>query len=526
MIEMIYKIYLLLNIGIIINYIFSKISLQLLYSQCSQSKKLHYVRNNFLFIIFALAIFLWMFNFLQAFFQSNFQFKPILKSSVSMLQNTEVLQHTFMQHLNATKQFEIKYIVYGMFLIGLLFNLLRYLQNIFLLNKLKKQSIVIRKISMINILVSDEILIPFCWSFLKTHYIIIPNFYLEKNRDLSIAIRHELQHVRQGDTQWTHLFAILKIFHFYNPFLYFFHKMNNELQEFACDEALILSNKTLPVDYAECLFDSAKISAENKIMTEITVGINILPKSILYRRISMMFQYKMLKRTKSFIVGYLISFIFAISTSYAFHGYTKNVSLDDVNQLISKSAIDTRMNIVATPLVVSTLNNILHDPNAVKNMKAALKRMAAYQPTIDEALQKNNIPNEFIALPFIESQFLPLKQEQNAMHAAGIWQIIPSTGQHLGLTINSRQDDRMDTTLSTNAAIKYLKQNYKYFQDWKLALIAYEIGEINTAQLLKKTKATDAASLLQSSHTPGNIKQFVATFDAAILIIHHPSLLN
>ncbi len=526
MIESIYKIYLMLNVGIIISFILSKTMIYLFNSKYSQMTKLRFVRKNFLLIIGALIFFSWFLHFIENFYHSNFQFQPLLKSSIYLLQNADLVRFTPTPLITPTKVFPIEYVVYGFLFLGLVLSLFKYLKSIYLLNKLKNESITLHKISAINILVSHEVTVPFCWSFFKNHFIVLPIFYVEKNRDLKIAIHHELQHIRQGDTQWRHILAIIKIFYFYNPFIYLFINMADELQEFACDEALILSKKTQPLEYAECLFDSAKSTLENKMTAEFAVGINILPKSILYRRISMMFHYKMLKKAKSYLAAYIFSFVFAITTSFALNGFMKNVNAHDVNQMILQANLDSTMHIVATPLLVNTLNTILHDPKAKKDMKAALQRMKSYQPLIDNALQENNIPNEFIALPFIESGFQPLKQEQNAMQAAGIWQIIPSTGKNLGLTINSEQDDRLNAKLATGAAIKLLKQNYQQFQDWKLALISYEIGENKTDQLLKTTNTKDATALMHAKNTPDDVKKFVATFEASVLIIHHPSLLN
>jgi membrane-bound lytic murein transglycosylase D len=152
--------------------------------------------------------------------------------------------------------------------------------------------------------------------------------------------------------------------------------------------------------------------------------------------------------------------------------------------------------------------------------------MKKYQPFIQEELQKKGMPKDLLAVPLVESGYRPLDQSKNPVLAAGIWQIIPETGKRLGLVINENQDDRLDTALSTKAALTYLNANHEQFNDWRLAVIAYEIGENNTDQLIQKTGSRDAWVLARSSDAPESLKKFIAMFDAALIIVHNPSLIN
>jgi len=60
-------------------------------------------------------------------------------------------------------------------------------------------------------------------------------------------------------------------------------------------------------------------------------------------------------------------------------------------------------------------------------------------------------------LPFVESAFNP--EALSHVGAAGLWQIMPSTGRTLGLTVNSRVDERYDPRAATYAAAKYFRDS-------------------------------------------------------------------
>ena len=111
------------------------------------------------------------------------------------------------------------------------------------------------------------------------------------------------------------------------------------------------------------------------------------------------------------------------------------------------------------------------------------------------------------------------------MLAAGIWQIMPDTAKRLGLVVSAKRDDRLDTALATKAALSSLNMTHAQFSNWKLAVIAYEYGEEQTDKLVKSVGSHNAWTLARSPIAPTNLKKFVSTFDAMVIIMHNPSLI-
>ncbi|HCK80960.1 MAG TPA: transglycosylase SLT domain-containing protein [Candidatus Competibacter sp.] len=94
---------------------------------------------------------------------------------------------------------------------------------------------------------------------------------------------------------------------------------------------------------------------------------------------------------------------------------------------------------------------------------------------IVEQLDRRGLPTDLALVPMVESAFQPTVFSPK--DAAGLWQIIPSTGQEHGLLIAEGYDGRLDIHTSTGAALAYLRYLNKLFKgDWLLALAAYNAG--------------------------------------------------
>ena len=107
-----------------------------------------------------------------------------------------------------------------------------------------------------------------------------------------------------------------------------------------------------------------------------------------------------------------------------------------------------------------------------------------YMPIFEQALEQEGLPLELKYLPVIESALNP-----NAVShagAAGLWQFMVSTGKGMGLEVNSLVDERRDPYRSSEAAAKYLKSLFNIYNDWSLALAAYNCGPGNVNKALAR----------------------------------------
>ncbi len=107
-----------------------------------------------------------------------------------------------------------------------------------------------------------------------------------------------------------------------------------------------------------------------------------------------------------------------------------------------------------------------------------------YMPIFEEALERHGLPRELRYLPVIESALVPTAKSRAG--AGGLWQFMPATGAGLGLEQNSLVDMRFDPYKSSEAAAIYLKQLYSTYNDWSLAIAAYNCGPGNVNKAIRR----------------------------------------
>lgn len=156
--------------------------------------------------------------------------------------------------------------------------------------------------------------------------------------------------------------------------------------------------------------------------------------------------------------------------------------LDDDVLLDRLSRLPT---IIEMPLNEPVRNAINFYANRRKQLVENMLGLSLYyMPIFEEALERHGLPNELRYLPVIESALVPTAVSPAG--AAGLWQFMPGTGKDLGLEINSLIDQRRDPYLASEAGAKFLKQLYSNYNDWSLAIAAYNCGPGNVNKALRR----------------------------------------
>jgi membrane-bound lytic murein transglycosylase D len=108
-----------------------------------------------------------------------------------------------------------------------------------------------------------------------------------------------------------------------------------------------------------------------------------------------------------------------------------------------------------------------------------------YFPVIEKILAENGLPDELKYLSIVESGLNP--KAKSRVSAVGLWQFMYSTARVYNLKIDWYVDERMDPAKSTEAACKYLKSLYDQFDDWELAMAAYNCGPGNVRKAIRRS---------------------------------------
>lgn len=163
----------------------------------------------------------------------------------------------------------------------------------------------------------------------------------------------------------------------------------------------------------------------------------------------------------------------------------------------------------------------LNRPEYVERMVARSKR---YLFHIVEEVEKRGMPSEIALLPMIESGFNPAAYSH--MHAAGMWQFIPSTGRKYGLQQTWWYDGRRDVLEATRAALDYLQYLYDMFDDWQVALAAYNCGEGTMKRAIDRNRRAGLPTDYTSLSLPRETRNYLPKLQAVKNIITGPDLFN
>lgn len=140
-------------------------------------------------------------------------------------------------------------------------------------------------------------------------------------------------------------------------------------------------------------------------------------------------------------------------------------------------------NIAYNPVLERVIKTYLKNRrNAIANL---MTKARYYFPMFEKYLDKYDIPLKMKYLAIVESALRPTARSKSG--ARGLWQFMYPTGKQFNLNVSSYVDERTDPIKSTEAACKYLLSLYNTFDDWDLALAAYNSGPGNVTKAIRRS---------------------------------------
>jgi len=154
-------------------------------------------------------------------------------------------------------------------------------------------------------------------------------------------------------------------------------------------------------------------------------------------------------------------------------------------------------------------------------LEAALVRSGRYRDMIERVLKAEGVPQELIYLAQAESGFHPLAVSRAG--ARGMWQFMASRATAYGLERNWWVDERQDPEKATRAAARHLKDLYKEFNDWYLAMAAYNSGPVTVQNAVARTGYADFWELYNRGVLPKETRNYVPIILAVTIMAKNPA---
>ncbi len=404
---------------------------------------------------------------------------------------------------------------------GLMVALTRLLIGVTGARKVIAGAHLIRRRGALRILAAADCCVPFSFWSPGRFFIVVPIALLTRPQDLRIALRHEAQHHRQGDTRLLYVGELLTGVFFLNPASHLVGGWMRELQEFACDEAVIERHALAARKYCDCLL----WVAQNAVAQRAPGLCMRMADPMLARRIQALLPMPTRHvHALAAVALQMLATILLLATGIALAGTVQDrrVSLSEAQAMAAvarrqTAAAPRSFPIVVDPQVVAEINRLVGTPDGRAFWRATLQRMRSQETLVTQKLEQQDLPAELLAVPLIESGYRNRPEDGNPQHGAGIWMFVQPTGRASGLQIDARRDDRLNPALESEAAARLLSRLRAEFGDWNLALLAYNGGSAAVHRAILAAGTRDAFELARRGyeHDP----HYLARVMAAIILM-------
>jgi soluble lytic murein transglycosylase-like protein len=147
----------------------------------------------------------------------------------------------------------------------------------------------------------------------------------------------------------------------------------------------------------------------------------------------------------------------------------------------------------------------------------SITRGNQYLSRFREILRDAGLPPSLALLPVVESSFRVNARGPGG--SVGLWQLQAPTARRFGLIVNRRHDERLDPERATRAAVAYLALLHDRYENWPLALAAYNAGEGRVDRALKRYPDSDYWSLIEAHRLSSITRDYVPRFFATVRMV-------
>lgn len=413
----------------------------------------------------------------------------------------------------------------GLWVVAALLRVLWTIADLGRLSGLLRHAYRFRSIGRVRVLLTEQFEVPFSLRTPGRLWVVLPTKSVEDSSSLRTVLRHELQHHRQGDTLWSWGIELLKSVFVFHPGAWIVSRRLTELQELACDHALIGRGAVGAQAYGRCLLQAAQTALSARSLPACAAGMaSSRQGAFLQRRITMLFHYD--EKPHSPWLGRALAataLLCLVGTAVASGDWVRDrrITLEQAKPWVAaRGEFPTPLN----ERVLKQLNRYLGTPDGREYLRNGFQRKAAYHQILEAKRAEYGVPKELYAVALIESGFHNAQSSANPVGAAGVWQFMAGTARNYNLRVDDEVDERLNVLKETDAAFRLLKALHLQFQDWGLALLGYNAGEDFVLRAIRRVGSRDVWKLIESGFF--NDREYVEKIIAGAIIMNNPSIIN
>ncbi|MGP8216512.1 MAG: transglycosylase SLT domain-containing protein [Bacteroidia bacterium] len=193
----------------------------------------------------------------------------------------------------------------------------------------------------------------------------------------------------------------------------------------------------------------------------------------------------------------------------------------EINDRFSKLDAQTPFDLQYNNVVKEYIDLYAVKKRELTSRVLALSRL--YFPMMEQILDRYKMPLELKYLAVVESALNPTACSRCG--ARGLWQFMYTTGKLYNLQVTSYVDERNDPYKETVAACEYLKFLYSMFNDWQLAVAAYNCGPMEISKAIRRSGGKTNFWEIRP-YLPRETQGYVPAFIAVNYVLHYATSLN
>jgi membrane-bound lytic murein transglycosylase D len=202
----------------------------------------------------------------------------------------------------------------------------------------------------------------------------------------------------------------------------------------------------------------------------------------------------------------ILGFYFPLPTYSEYAVTNRYLTLSKTNPFVETSFCNEPIPFYR-PNVQLSFNAEYKKFNSNETIRSIKSKANDWFPIFKPIFSNNGLSEDLIYIVLAESQ---LNNLVSPAGATGFWQFMPSTAKALNLQIDTIIDERLNPVAASYAVCNFLKEAYKRFGSWSLAVASYNFGQEGLEREILRQGTKDFYKLRLNTETKSFIFKIIA----------------